>query len=155
MLQFKDWLLLSESIANNFDQFIADIKKYAQNNELELKTVEVNPQQKENIIKVLTDNKKESQDYLKYLLGFINTKSDARIEDYQQAIDVLIWAFENRVVNKQELVEKFHFAVNQIKEFDGYYLFTALPNQRKLDTINNMISRYGLTEMTCSIEQVI
>ena len=105
MLQFKDWLLLSESIANNFDQFIADIKKYAQNNELELKTVEVSPQQKENIIKVLTDNKKESQDYLKYLLGFINTKSDARIEDYQQAIDVLIWAFENRVVNKQELVE--------------------------------------------------
>ena len=57
--------------------------------------------------------------------------------------------------NKQELIEKYPFAVNSIKEFDGYYLFTCLSNHRKLDVINGLITRYGLTEITCTIQQVL
>lgn len=60
--------------------------------------------------------------------------------------------------DKSELVNRFikntQFPEGQIKEFDGYYLFTGLSNKRKCDYINNMILRYGLTEMTCEIEQV-
>lgn len=58
-------------------------------------------------------------------------------------------------INKQELIDKYPFAVDSIKKFDGYYLFTCLSNQRKCDIINGLINRYGLSEMTCSIEQVM
>jgi hypothetical protein len=57
--------------------------------------------------------------------------------------------------NKQELIEKYPSGVGSIKEFDGYYLYTCLSNHRKLDVINGLISRYGLTEMRCTIEQVL
>jgi hypothetical protein len=60
--------------------------------------------------------------------------------------------------NKQELIDQFkswsNFTESCIKEFDGYYLFTCLSNKRKCDLINNMIHRYGLTEMTCEVVQV-
>lgn len=46
------------------------------------------------------------------------------------------------------------FSQGSIKEFDGYYLWTGVCNKRKHDVINNMIKRYGLTEMTCEIVQV-
>lgn len=60
--------------------------------------------------------------------------------------------------DRSELRDRFiddtQFSEGSIKEFDGYYLFTGLSNKRKCDYINNMIRRYGLTEMTCEVVQV-
>lgn len=60
--------------------------------------------------------------------------------------------------DKSEIVESNKhwtgFSHGSIKEFDGYYLWTGVCNNRKHDVINNMIKRYGLTEMTCNIIQV-
>jgi hypothetical protein len=33
-------------------------------------------------------------------------------------------------------------------------LFTGISNKRKCDTINSMIKRYNLTEITCDVVQV-
>ena len=46
------------------------------------------------------------------------------------------------------------FSSGLLKEFDGHYLFTGLSNKRKCDTINNMVKRYGLTEIICKVEQI-
>lgn len=46
------------------------------------------------------------------------------------------------------------FSSGLLKEFDGHYLFTGLGNKRKSDTINNMVKRYGLTEIICNVEQI-
>jgi len=59
---------------------------------------------------------------------------------------------------KSELYEKYikgtTFPEAQIKEFNGYFLFTGLSNKRKYDYINAMITKYGLNEMTCEVVQV-
>ena len=59
---------------------------------------------------------------------------------------------KSEILNKQ--IANTQHSDGCIKEFDGYYLFTGLSNKRKCDLINNMINRYGLTEMTCEIVQV-
>jgi len=53
-----------------------------------------------------------------------------------------------------QYVEGTQTASGCIKEFDGYHLFTGISNKRKCDTINSMIKRYNLTEMTCDVVQV-
>jgi hypothetical protein len=60
---------------------------------------------------------------------------------------------KSELINKQ--IADTQHSEGCIKEFDGYYLFTGLSNKRKCDLINNMIRRYELTEMTCTIEQVL
>jgi hypothetical protein len=61
-------------------------------------------------------------------------------------------------INRDELftqyVEGTQTANGCIKEFDGYHLFTGISNKRKCETINSMIKRYNITEMTCDVVQV-
>jgi hypothetical protein len=36
-----------------------------------------------------------------------------------------------------------------------YYLMTILSNDRKSQIINGMINRYGLTELTCDVVEIL
>ncbi len=60
--------------------------------------------------------------------------------------------------NKEELIEAYKnwsgYSDGVIKEFDGHYIWTGISNKRKCDVINNMIKRYGLTEVTCELVQI-
>ena len=102
-MNFKTWLLLTESIEQNFNQWIEDIKKYAQPNELELKTINVDEKQKELIIQALKKAKQEKQEYLKYLLGFIENKPHALPEDFDRSLDAIKWAITTNKIRKQQI----------------------------------------------------
>ena len=102
-MNFKTWLLLTESIEQNFNQWIEDIKKYAQPNELELKTINVDEKQKELIIQALKKANQEKQEYLKYLLGFVKNKPHALPEDFDRSLDAIKWAITTNKINKQQI----------------------------------------------------
>lgn len=102
-MNFKEWLLLSESIEVNFDTFIEDIKNYAQPNELELKTIQVNDKQKQLIIDALKKANQEKQEYLKYLLGFLKNKPNALPEDLDRSLDAIKWAITTNKLNKRQI----------------------------------------------------
>jgi hypothetical protein len=96
MLSFKDFILISESVEENFDDWMEAIKGYAKPNEAALKSISVTPQQKKLIIEALKSKQKENQDYLKLLLGVLSTKPDARIEDLTAAIDLVARALREK-----------------------------------------------------------
>lgn len=61
--------------------------------------------------------------------------------------------------NKQELVDRYKtwssFKEHYIRMVGEYYLMTILSNDRKSQIINGMINRYGLTELTCEVEEIL
>lgn len=61
--------------------------------------------------------------------------------------------------NREELVSRCQqwsgFSEKSLREFDGYYLMTYISNNQKSQIINGMISRYGLTELTCEVVEVL
>ena len=105
-MNFKKWLISEESIEQNFDQWIEDVKKYAQPNESELKNIIVSETQKQLIINALKKEQKENQDYLKYLLGFIKSKPNALSEDFDRTLDAIKWAITNNKITKQQIANE-------------------------------------------------
>ena len=56
--------------------------------------------------------------HVKFLLGFIKSKSDARTEDYERALDTLFWAISSGKITKQEFGKE-SFAIG--KKIQEYY----------------------------------
>ncbi len=80
-------------------------------------------------------------------------------EQLQESKAFNIHSLEPQGTNsKEELIEAYKnwsgYSDGVIKEFDGHYIWTGISNKRKCDVINNMIKRYGLTEVTCELVQI-
>ena len=86
---FKKWLNIAESVEENFDDWLDAVKTYAKPNESEIKSFNPTEQQKQLIIQVLKEKRKENQDYLKFLLGVLKSKPQAMKEDLEAAVDIL------------------------------------------------------------------
>ena len=102
-MQFKEWLILSESIEINFDQFIEDLKTHARPDEDELKRQKIDDNKKKFIIDALKKKNQENKQYLKYLLGFSTTPASQHSEDYDRAIDTLIWFIQTNKLPKRQI----------------------------------------------------
>lgn len=61
--------------------------------------------------------------------------------------------------SREELVKRCQewsgFRETAIREVNNYYLMTNLSNNQKLQVINGMINRYGLTELTCEVVEIL
>ena len=102
-MQFKEWLILSESIEINFDQFIEDLKTHARPDEDELKRQKIDDNKKKFIIDALKKKNQENKQYLKYLLGFSTTPASQHSEDYDRAIDTLNWFIQTNKLPKRQI----------------------------------------------------
>ena len=102
-MQFKEWLLFVESLEINFDQFIEDLKKHARPDEAELKRQKIDDNKKKFIIDALKKKNQENKQYLKYLLGFSTTPASQHSEDYDRAIDTLIWFIQTNKLPKKQI----------------------------------------------------
>ncbi len=120
---FREWLLFSESVEANIDSWIngvIDPKKPDGTpiplppNEADLNNFNVTPQQKQLMVNNLKkfdvsdpiDSGKRkvkiNANHVKFLLGFIKSKPDARTEDYERALDTLFWALSGNKMTKQQ-----------------------------------------------------
>jgi hypothetical protein len=118
--EFKKYFVFLESIQDNFDSWLDAIKNYAKPNEQELKKIvtdEVDARKtpgsvlltdrvKAIIIKVLQNDKKENQNYLKYALGYFLTKPDLFEEDLKAAVDALNWKISNGSLTRKQLEQQ-------------------------------------------------
>ena len=100
---FKKWLIIVESIVDNFNDSLALIRTYARPNEEELKNIYVideegakNPdafvvplKQKKIISDVLKATGKDNQNFLKFALGYLATEKNMLSEDLQEALEAL------------------------------------------------------------------
>ena len=59
---FKQWLYFTESVEENFDEWLESIKSYAKPNEAALRTIQIGPNQKKLIIDVLKEKRKEIEE---------------------------------------------------------------------------------------------
>ena len=130
-MQFKEWLILSESIEINFDQFIEDLKTHARPDEDELKRQKIDDNKKKFIIDALKKKNQENKQYLKYLLGFSTTPASQHSEDYDRAIDTLIWFIQTNKLPKRQI------------EADGWFNTGKKANEliRQKTAILNVVSK--------------
>ena len=130
-MQFKEWLLFVESIEINFDQFIEDLKTHARPDEAELKRQKIDDNKKKFIIDALKKKNQENKQYLKYLLGFSTTPASQHSEDYDRAIDTLIWFIQTNKLPKKQI------------EADGWFNTGKKANElmRQKNAILNVVSK--------------
>ena len=130
-MQFKEWLILSESIEINFDQFIEDLKTHARPDEDELKRQKIDDNKKKFIIDALKKKNQENKQYLKYLLGFSTTPASQHSEDYDRAIDTLNWFIQTNKLPKRQI------------EADGWFNTGKKANEliRQKTAILNVVSK--------------
>ena len=86
---FKQWLYFTESVEENFDEWLESIKSYAKPNEAALRTIQIGPNQKKLIIDVLKEKRKENQDFMKLLLGVFHANPESMKEDLEAAVDII------------------------------------------------------------------
>ena len=109
-INFREYFYLYESIDQNFDQWLVDLKIHARPDESEIKTMsQILPIEKEYslerqfIINTLKSKNVENKQYMKYLLGFATTPQASHIEDYDRAVDTLKWFIQTNRLTKAQV----------------------------------------------------
>jgi len=137
-INFREYFYLYESIDQNFDQWLVDLKTHARPDESEMKTMsEILPLEKEYslerqfIINTLKSKNVENKQYMKYLLGFATTPQASHIEDYDRAVDTLKWFIQTNRLTKAQV------------EADGWFNTgkRATELTREKDQILNPVSK--------------
>ena len=114
-MNFKEWLLSEESIEQNFDKWIEDIKKHAGPKESEIISMKnwLDDKKIQFIKNALKKKKQENKQYLKYLIGFANTTQARFEEDYERAIDTIQWFITTNKMTKKQIEEQGWFNVGK------------------------------------------
>ena len=102
IINFREYFYLYESIDQNFDQWLVDLKTHARPDESEMKTFNIPDNKKQFIINTLKSKNIENKQYMKYLIGFATTPQSSHIEDYDRVVDTLKWFIQtNRLTRAQ------------------------------------------------------
>ena len=102
-INFREYFYLYESIDQNFDQWLVDLKTHARPDESEIKTFNIPDNKKQFIINTLKSKNVENKQYMKYLLGFATTPQASHIEDYDRAVDTLKWFIQTNRLTKAQV----------------------------------------------------
>ena len=102
-INFREYFYLYESIDQNFDQWLIDLKTHARPDESEIKTFNIPDNKKQFIINTLKSKNVENKQYMKYLLGFATTPQSSHIEDYDRAVDTLKWFIQTNRLTKAQV----------------------------------------------------
>lgn len=102
-INFREYFYLYESIDQNFDQWLVDLKANAKPNESEIKTFNIPDNKKQFIINTLKSKNVENKQYMKYLIGFATTPQSSHIEDYDRAVDTLKWFIQTNRLTKSQV----------------------------------------------------
>jgi len=102
-INFREYFYLYESIDQNFDQWLVDLKKNARPDESEIKTYSGHMSlERDWIERTLKSKNVENKQYMKYLIGVSTTPQSSHIEDYERAVDTLKWFIQtNRLTRAQ------------------------------------------------------
>ena len=114
-MQFKQWLILSESVETNLENWLKTWSAYLEKNDPDTmsqvkETIEsiLENLAKQTMLKMaltntkVTGKKHDNQNYLRYLVGYATTKPNFRIEDLQRALDAVDWMLQtNKLTNTQ------------------------------------------------------
>ena len=114
-MNFKQWILSEESIEQNFDKWIEDIKKNAGPKESEIISMKnwIDDKKIQFIKNALKKKKQENKQYLKYLIGFANTPQASFQEDYERAIDTIQWFITTNKMTKKQIEDQGWFNVGK------------------------------------------
>ena len=114
-MNFKEWLLSEESIEQNFDKWIEDIKNHAGPKESEIISMKnwIDDKNIQFIKNTLKKKNQENKQYLKYLIGFANTPQASFQEDYERAIDTIQWFITTNKMTKRQIEEQGWFNVGK------------------------------------------
>ena len=102
-INFREYFYLYESIDQNFDQWLIDLKANARPDESEIKTFNIPDNKKQFIINTLKSKNVENKQYMKYLIGFATTPQSSHIEDYDRAVDTLKWFIQTNRLTKAQV----------------------------------------------------
>ena len=102
-INFREYFYLYESIDQNFDQWLIDLKTYARPDESKIKTFNIPDNKKQFIINTLKSKNIENKQYMKYLIGFATTPQSSHIEDYDRAVDTLKWFIQTNRLTKAQV----------------------------------------------------
>lgn len=130
-INFREYFYLYESIDQNFDQWLIDLKTHARPDESEIKTFNIPDNKKQFIINTLKSKNIENKQYMKYLIGFATTPQSSHIEDYDRAVDTLKWFIQTNRLTKAQV------------EADGWFNTgkRATELTREKDQILNPVSK--------------
>jgi ankyrin repeat protein len=103
IINFREYFYLYESIDQNFDQWLIDLKTHARPDESEIKTFNIPDNKKQFIINTLKSKNIENKQYMKYLIGFATTPQSSHIEDYDRAVDTLKWFIQTNRLTKAQV----------------------------------------------------
>ena len=102
-INFREYFYLYESIDQNFDQWLIDLKTHARPDESEIKTFNIPDNKKQFIINTIKSKNIENKQYMKYLIGFATTPQSSHIEDYDRAVDTLKWFIQTNRLTKAQV----------------------------------------------------
>jgi hypothetical protein len=113
-MQFKQWLILSESVQANLKNWLDSWAAYLQKNDpdtlkevkpvIDSMLVDTNKQNmiKQALTSTTSTKNHDNQNYFRYLIGFATTKPNFRVEDLQRALDAVDWMLQtNKLTNTQ------------------------------------------------------
>ena len=103
IINFREYFYLYESIDQNFDQWLVDLKTHARPDESEIKTFNIPDNKKQFIINTLKSKNIEDKQYMKYLIGFATTPQSSHIEDYDRVVDTLKWFIQTNRLTKAQV----------------------------------------------------
>jgi len=103
IINFREYFYLYESIDQNFDQWLVDLKTHARPDESEIKTFNIPDNKKQFIINILKSKNVENKQYMKYLIGVSRTPQSSHIEDYERAVDTLKWFIQTNRLTKAQV----------------------------------------------------
>ena len=107
-MNFKQWIISEESIEQNLDKWIEDIKNHAGPKESEIISMKnwIDDKNIQFIKNTLKKKNQENKQYLKYLIGFANTPQASFQEDYERAIDTIQWFITTNKMTKKQIEEQ-------------------------------------------------
>jgi ankyrin repeat protein len=104
IINFREYFYLYESIDQNFDQWLVDLKKNARPDESEIKIYSGHMSLKRDWIeRTLKSKNVENKQYMKYLIGVSTTPQSDHIEDYERAVDTLKWFIQTNRLTKAQV----------------------------------------------------
>lgn len=116
-MEFKEWLLLKESIEQNLEGWLGDIIRYAKPQEKAVldnlsrgRNISINPPSvgapyRDHIVSVLKEKRLEDANWLAFSLGYLSAKKFRR-EDLEMAVDVAKRLISSGELPKREIGTK-------------------------------------------------
>lgn len=149
-MNFNDWLILYESIQQNFDSWLEDLKKF----ELQIKDLVI-PDDKKNLI--ISEIKKystkpaqagirqvkEDVNWFRFSIGFFVVKPNFRSEDLERAIDITLKMISRNEITRQMIGTMGWFQLGK-KSLDNINLETQ-KEQQITKTQQRKMAKQGTT----------